>query len=249
MTQRNGNMKRTLTALIWATVLAAAHGAEPVAARIDIYQEFFLTAVVQDARHYVWFVQAPSKADVPVVPLDGGKRLRLARGDLAEDGEYLVFLGFVGADGTVSKLYGNFFVGYGPQPDPKPDPKPEPEPDPTPPPGPVQKLWVLVVEEKTGPWREQDKQPSQYVHVSQSPKVAAWLEQNGHRIERRDRHSEESPDRTLPPLAPWFEAVGDEPLPYVFLIAEEAGKAVWHGPLPTEEAMFLELVKKWGARE
>jgi len=128
----------------------------------------------------------------------------------------------------------------------KEGPSPDPLPPPPVPPGPVEKLMVLVVEEKTT-WRKGiDRPPADYFHITHSLRINQWLRDNGHLIECRDKDAPVEKTNVPGGLARWIKEIGNESLPRAFLIDCKSGKAVWKDRLPKTEAEFDELIRKWG---
>jgi len=124
--------------------------------------------------------------------------------------------------------------GDSPEP-PGPDP-PTPDPDPPiPTPGPLDEMWVIVVEESS------DRTTGQ-AQVLFTYSLANWLSQNGHHFRLVDQ------DQPATDLSTWIAQAEQHDLPRLFLVGED-GEAVHEGPLPETIAEMMALVKKWGVEK
>ena len=106
------------------------------------------------------------------------------------------------------------------------------EEDDDPPPPPADTLRVQIV------WEMRDAAPlpiDQY-KLFHSPGIAKWIDDNGHRLERRDQHATDDDGEPL------FDPL-PESLPVVRILDDESGKLLWEG-LPKTEVDFLKVLRE-----
>jgi len=112
-----------------------------------------------------------------------------------------------------------------------PEPLPEPTPDPTPAPPPAGPRWLVIIEESA------DRTASQAATLA-SPKLRAYLTENGHRLRIYDR------DVVPAGCAKYRDLAGDD-LPACFVVDDE-GQVLHRGPLPAAADALVELLKTHG---
>ena len=128
-------------------------------------------------------------------------------------------------------------VVVGGTPGPGPDPPP---PDPTPPPpGPIQGMWIIVVEETN------ERTPQQGAVIG-DPLSRTWTTANGHHVRIVDRDSKDETGQPPQDVAGWIKEAEGATLPRLFLVQPD-GVARWSGSLPSTAAEFLKLLQQHGA--